>query len=96
MTLLDLCFECEQQERKDRNMNRTRREKIDSLIEQLDVLKSDIESVTDDEQTAYDNLPETIQTGNRGELMMSAIDNLESAVSSVEEAIDYLNEARGE
>lgn len=77
-------------------MNRTRREKIDSLIEQLDVLKSDIESVTDDEQTAYDNLPETIQTGNRGELMMSAIDNLESAVSSVEEAIDYLNEARGE
>ncbi|WP_417170807.1 hypothetical protein [Victivallis sp.] len=77
-------------------MNRTRREKIDSLIEQLDVLKSDIESLTDDEQTAYDNLPETIQTGNRGELMMSAIDNLESAVSSVEEAIDYLNEARGE
>lgn len=77
-------------------MNRTRREKIDSLIEQLDVLKLDIESVTDDEQTAYDNLPETIQTGNRGELMMSAIDNLESAVSSVEEAIDYLNEARGE
>ena len=39
---------------------------------------------------------ETLQTGNRGELMMSAIDNLESAVSSVEEAIDYLNEARGE
>ena len=77
-------------------MNRTRREKIDSLIEQLDVLKSDIESLTDDEQTAYDNLPETIQTGNRGGLMMSAIDNLESAVSSVEEAIDYLNEARGE
>lgn len=77
-------------------MNRTRREKIDSLIEQLDVLKSDIESLTDDEQTAYDNLPENIQTGNRGELMMSAIDNLESAVSSVEEAIDYLNEARGE
>ena len=64
-------------------MNRTRREKIDGLIEQLDVLKSDIESLTDDEQTAYDNLPETIQTGNRGELMMSAIDNLESAVSSV-------------
>ena len=77
-------------------MNRTRREKIDSLIEQLDVLKSDIESLTDDEQTAYDNLPETNQTGNRGELMMSAIDNLESAVSSVEEAVDYLNEARGE
>lgn len=77
-------------------MNRTRREKIDSLIEQLDVLKSDIESLTDDEQTAYDNLPETLQTGNRGELMMSAIDNLESAVSCVEEAIDYLNEARGE
>lgn len=96
MTLLDLCFECEQQARKEQNMNRTRREKIDSLIEQLDVLKSDIESLTDDEQTAYDNLPETIQTGNRGELMMSAIDNLESAVSSVEEAIDYLNEARGE
>ena len=36
MNLLDLCFEREQQERKERTMNRTRREAIDDLIEQLE------------------------------------------------------------
>ena len=96
MNLLDLCFEREQQERKERTMNRTRREAIDDLIEQLENIQQQIEALKDEEQTAYDNLPETLQYSERGETMTEAIDNLESAESSVEEAIGYLTSAKGE
>jgi hypothetical protein len=37
-------------------------------------------------------MPESLQESERGEAMQEAIDNLESASSSLEEAIDYLNE----
>ena len=39
---------------------------------------------------AFDNMPAGIQESERGERMQEAIDNLESAVGSVEEAVDYL------
>ena len=94
MNLLDLCFEREQQERKERTMNR--REAIDDLIEQLENIQQQIETLKDEEQTAYDNLPETLQCSERGETITEAIDNLESAESSVEETIGYLTSAKGE
>lgn len=96
MTLMDLCFEREQQERKERTMNRTRREAIGDLIEQLENIQQQIETLKDEEQTAYDNLPETLQYSERGETMTEAIDNLENAESGVEEAIGYLTSAKGE
>ena len=77
-------------------MNRTRREAIDDLIEQLENIQQQIEALKDEEQTAYDNLPETLQYSERGETITEAIDNLESAESSVEEAIGYLTSAKGE
>ena len=96
MNLLDLCFEREQQERKERTMNRTRREAIDDLIEQLENIQQQIETLKDEEQTAYDNMPEGLQCSERGETITEAIHNLESAESSVEEAIGYLTSAKGE
>ena len=75
-------------------MNRTRREAIDDLIEQLENIQQQIEALKDEEQT--DNLPETLQYSERGETITEAIDNLESAESSVEEAIGYLTSAKGE
>lgn len=77
-------------------MNRTRREAIDDLIEQLENIQQQIETLKDEEQTVYDNLPETLQYSERGETMTEAIDNLESAESSVEEAIGYLTSAKVE
>lgn len=40
-------------------------------------------------------MPEGLQESERGEAMQEAIDNLESTSSSLEEAIDYLNEIIG-
>lgn len=52
-----------------------------------------LEELRDEEQEAYDNLPEGIQDSERGENMYNAIDNIESAISSIEEITNYLNEA---
>ena len=74
-------------------MNKERRKRIESIKEKLSDLQSDIDELKDEEQEAYDNLPESFQHGERGESISQAIDNLYYACSSIEEAIDYLNEA---
>jgi polyhydroxyalkanoate synthesis regulator phasin len=74
-------------------MNNKRRESITKLIGQIDDLKSQIETLTEEEQDAYDNMPESLQGGDKGDAAQAAIDALESAVSSLEEAVGSLEEA---
>lgn len=77
-------------------MNKVRRNQIDNAIQLAYKLQEEIENIQQDEQEAYDNLPESLQYSERGETMEQAIDNLDSALSSIEELIDYLTEAQGE
>ena len=77
-------------------MNKSRRTQIDRILERIEDLLSDIDLVREEEQEAYDNMPESFQDSERGELMYDAIDNLESAYGSLEEVQDYLNSAKGE
>lgn len=48
-------------------MNATRRKELNKLIEQLEDIKSQIENLQQEEQDAYDNLPESLQDSERGE-----------------------------
>ena len=61
-------------------------------MEAIDRLMDDIEEVQNEEQEAYDNMPENLQESERGEAIQEAIDNLDSAWSSLEEAKDTLEE----
>ena len=63
-------------------------------MEELETLKSKIEEIQNDEQEAYDNLPESLQYSERGEAMESAIENLESAYNEIDSIIDNLEEAQ--
>ena len=76
-------------------MNKQRRKLIDKAITKLEEIQTELESVKDDEEEAYDNLPESLQLGDRGEAMSEALDNLECAISGIEEAADYLRDAMG-
>jgi predicted nucleic acid-binding Zn-ribbon protein len=58
--------------------------KLQSLKEQAGALATELESVRDDEQEAYDNLPESVQDGDRGDAMQDAITNIEEAISAAE------------
>ena len=73
-------------------MNKNRRKAIERITDKLMEIQTDVEEIRDEEQEAYDNLPESIQDGERGEEMEGYIELIEDALNSIEEAIDYLNE----
>ena len=67
-------------------MNKDRRKAIGDIYDKLIDIQSDLECIRDEEQEAFDNLPESIQYSARGERM-------EEYISSLEEALDYVDYA---
>ena len=74
-------------------MNNTRRKLIQGIIDKLEDLREDIEALKDEEQEAFDNLPEGIQASERGEAMEHAAYSLEEAYDNMDSVIDALTEA---
>ena len=71
-------------------MNKARRTRIDELSVNLEAIRAEIEMLRDEEQEAFENLPENIQDSERGELMDSAVSSLDEASSAIEEAMNAL------
>lgn len=74
-------------------MNNTRRKEINSIIEQIVDLKNNLENILQDEDDYRDNMPENLWGSKRYEISENASSNLEFAISSLEEIIDYLEES---
>lgn len=58
--------------------------RIDTKIDELSELMSELETLKEEEQEVFDNMPESFQQGERGEKVQSAIDNLEEATSAID------------
>lgn len=71
-------------------MNKARRKQIEDTIEKLDLANLELTNAKDDEQEAYDNMPESPQESERGIDMESAIGDLEDAISELEGVIESL------
>jgi methyl-accepting chemotaxis protein len=74
------------------------RQKFDDLVDTANELviaieeaKSEIETVKDEEQEAYDNMPESLQNGDRGQVVQQAIDSMEEASGNLDVAVEALN-----
>lgn len=74
-------------------MNAERRSKIEKIKEELDVTKAAIEELQQEEQDYYDNMPESLQGGEKGERASEAADQLQQAADSLDEAINNLDSA---
>lgn len=74
-------------------MNKERRVAIDKVKEQLETLSSDVEMLRDEEQEYFDNMPESLQGGEKGDNAESAVSSLDSAVDSLSGACNSLEEA---
>ena len=74
-------------------MYNARRKEIEKITADLEAIKELIEALQEEEQDAFDNLPESIQYGERGDKMQSAIDNLEYAADNIQDCLDNLCEA---
>lgn len=81
-------------------MNKQRRKEIENIIMELNDAKSKleklsarIETVLDEEQDAFENLPEGIQDSERGDIMQRNIDSLENAFDGIDNAFNEINDA---
>jgi hypothetical protein len=67
-------------------MNAERRKQIAKLSSQLDGVIRQIEEIQSEEQDAYDNLPDSFQSGEQGDASQEAIQTLESAIATLNDA----------
>lgn len=74
-------------------MNKAQKSQIEKWIDSLSEIKEGVEYMIEEENEKYGNMPENLQDSERGEKMYEGIENLEAASSSLEEAIDSLNDA---
>ena len=71
-------------------MNKERRNALYKIVNALDEKSKELEKIRYEEQACYDNLPEGLVDSERGEAMSENCDDLDSAVDSLEEVIDYI------
>lgn len=60
-------------------------EKLRDAVAILENASTDIEVVAEDEQMAYDNLPENFQESERGETMMDNVDQMTEIAEKIDE-----------
>ena len=70
-------------------MNKHRRKQVAKAIREIETL---VQGILDDEQDAYDNMPENLQESENGIISVEAQENLDAAIEALEDAISYLEE----
>lgn len=67
-------------------MNNARRKQITEAISLIMEANDLLSEVKDDESMAYENLPESLQSSERGDTMQDNISCLEDVISTLEES----------
>lgn len=75
-------------------MTNARKAELRKALRAIDVtaLQEILEEVRDEEQERYDNLPQSIQDGERGEKLSEIIDALDNVITSLEETTENIIE----
>ena len=74
-------------------MNKDRRKSLSTILTSLEALGAELSALHDEEEEAFESMPESLQDGDRGEAAQAAIENLEQAQSAIEEAKEYIETA---
>ena len=67
-------------------MNKERRKELSNLVRNISDLHEKLNSILEDEQNYYDNMPENLQCSSRA-------DESEEAIEMMEEALEHLKNA---
>lgn len=74
-------------------MNNKGRAELTNIKSALEAARDRLETVLNDEQMKFDNLTEGLQATMRGSAIEEAIENMNSAVEAIDEAISYIEDA---
>ena len=75
-------------------MNKSRRKQIAEVLEALNILRDTVEAIQNEENEAFENMPESLEGTDRYDMAEEAVSNLDDALSSLEDAIDSLESAK--
>ena len=73
-------------------MNAARRKELKRALEMLDAAKTILEQVAEEEQEAYDNLPEGIQDSEKGEQIYDNADTLSGYMDDLDDMMSAIEE----
>lgn len=73
-------------------MNKDRRKRIAEIHAKMTELRDMLEEILEEEQEAFDNMPESLQSSERGENMETVIYNLEEALETFASACEEVEE----
>lgn len=65
-------------------MNKVRRKALADIIDLIEEVRERLEMVRDEEQEAFDNLPESFQCSERGEAMEEYIYTMEEVLEALD------------
>lgn len=71
-------------------MNNVRRKTLNQIVDQLQILQAEIESVMCEEEEYRDNMPENLQSSERYEKADEACSVMQDAIDGLEDVIDNL------
>ena len=66
-------------------MNKERRKRLSKLLEGLTAAEEELSAIIEEEQAAFDNMPESIQGGEQGAAMEEGISTLEDCLDSLQD-----------
>ncbi len=73
-------------------MNNQRREKLRNINRKLEEINSELNAVKDDEEWAFESMPENLQSSMRGEDSQEYISIMEDAIDHIEQALEQMGE----
>ncbi|CCY68987.1 putative uncharacterized protein [Clostridium sp. CAG:678] len=74
-------------------MNVKRREQLRRAVNLINSARDIVEIITDEETDSADNMPENLQTGDKYEKMLYAIECLEDTTTHLDNAIENIENA---
>lgn len=75
-------------------MNTERRKRLTDAIAYINRAVQIIEDVRDDEQDSFDNLPESLQSGDRGMLMEECIQGMDEVLEELDSCISNIEDVK--
>lgn len=75
-------------------MNNTRRKELRLLAGQIEEIKGALEDLKEEEESYQENMPEGLQGSKRYEQSIDAVDNMESAMEALDEALSSIESAQ--
>lgn len=76
-------------------MNAARRKRLSEILSKIEAASADLDSVKEEEQEAFDNLSEGLQQSEQGQNAEAAVQAMDNAMQSLNDAGASIEEAQG-